>query len=97
MKMSRVRFVVEAPISGDDMPNSTTIMYVYVCDDYVGEVEGMFYPNGDLLDLWSNNDATWRNEYFRGFMSQLGITVEEVWSDEWQNRLVEAAKEHWGL
>lgn len=72
----------------------TTIYIEYVCDDFVGEVEGAFDENGNVLDIWSNNDANWRGEYFNPFMEKLGI---EVKSGKFERELVEAAKEMWGL
>ena len=78
------------------------LVFVSVCDDEVGEVEGMFQEDGTLIDMWANNDATWRSEYFSGILEYLG--AEEVrldWRDTevtelWEGRLVEAAKEYWG-
>lgn len=38
--------------------------------------EGMFDENGNLIDAWSQDDAKWREEYFNGFMKELGIIVK---------------------
>lgn len=52
-----------------------TIYFVNYCGDDCGEVEGMFDVDGKAIDMWCCNDASWRNEYFSGFMSSLGINV----------------------
>lgn len=39
------------------------------------EMEGMFDQDGNLLAMWCLNDANWRNEYFDGFMTALGVTI----------------------
>jgi hypothetical protein len=49
-----------------------TIYHVSLGDD---TVSGMFTEEGILLDFWHDNDATWRDEYFAGFMAKLGFTV----------------------
>lgn len=60
-----------------------------------GEVEGMFDENGELLGIWSCNDASWRNEYFSPFMKRLGITIERA-TPEMEQRLYDKANEMWG-
>jgi hypothetical protein len=40
-----------------------------------GECQGAFDEEGNLLSIWSSNDADWRHEYFDGMMAQLGIEV----------------------
>lgn len=60
-----------------------------------GEVEGMFDEDGNLLDLWSSNDATWRNEYFSGFMKKLGIEVKTA-PETMNEKLAEEAEKLWG-
>ena len=52
-----------------------TIYHVYHCGDDCGEVEGMFDVDGKALDMWCCNDASWRNEYFAGFMREIGVNV----------------------
>lgn len=59
------------------------VYLTYVCDDKVGEVEGAFAEDGELLGCWSNNDACWRDEYFSPFMEKLG--VETIWVDEFND------------
>lgn len=54
-----------------------TIIYFFYSECF-GEVEGMFDTNGNMLDCWMCNDATWRNEYFSGFMSKLGYTIKPL-------------------
>ena len=44
-------------------------------DDNYGEIEGMFSEDGELLGGWCLNDASWRGEYMRGFLTSLGIEV----------------------
>jgi hypothetical protein len=61
----------------------------------VGEVEGIFDQDGTMLDFWSCNDATWRNEYFSPFMERLGFDVD-VAPDWMVKKLEEAARELWG-
>lgn len=69
-----------------------TIYHVYICDDDVGEVEGMFDTDGKLLGTWSNNDGNWRGEYFDPFMKELGIEVK----DGSRNRkLIKALRDTW--
>jgi hypothetical protein len=74
------------------------IIHAY-CDEE-GECEGMFdYDTKELLDLWSCNDATWRTEYFGGFMEKLGIKEMFVDSAEYKkfhDLLLKAAKDSWG-
>jgi hypothetical protein len=55
----------------------TELRIVFVEDEEVGEVQGMFDMEGNLLGAWSDNDASWRNEYFSPFLEKLGIIVEE--------------------
>jgi hypothetical protein len=43
----------------------------------MGEVQGMFDMEGNLLGAWSDNNAAWRNEYFSPFLEKVGIIVEE--------------------
>jgi hypothetical protein len=49
------------------------IHFISLGDD---DTEGFVTPEGKVLGAWHPNDATWRNEYFRGFMSELGIEVK---------------------
>jgi hypothetical protein len=50
---------------------------VYFCDDTLGEAQGMFDAEDNLLGAWSDNDANWRNEYLSPFMEKLGFDVAE--------------------
>lgn len=54
------------------------IYNIYV--EEAGEAEAMYVEHDDdgfkLIGYWFMNDATWRGEYFDGFMEELGITVE---------------------
>lgn len=65
-----------------------TLRYVFL-DEY--EVDGIFDNKGELLGTWSCNDACWRNEYFSGFISKLGIRVEESSDRELEQKL----KDYW--
>lgn len=56
-----------------------TIYHAY-SDEY-GECEAMFDKDGTMIGYWHGNDATWRNEYFSGFMRELGFQVENA--PEW--------------
>ena len=53
-----------------------TLFHAY-SEEY-GECEGIFDSDGTLLGFWACNDATWRNEYFEGFMRSLGFKVEDA-------------------
>jgi hypothetical protein len=72
----------------------------YVSSEEEGEVEGMFTEDGELLDIWACNDASWRNEYFSGFLEKLGIEVKGYSNDPYYSELKEkleaAAREMWG-
>ena len=73
----------------------TTLRFVYT--ERVGEVEGVFDDEGNLLDFWCCNDATWRNEYFSGFMATLGFDCVSSSDENLINRLCEAASDAWGV
>lgn len=65
-----------------------TIYSVYIEDcDFGGEVEGMIDESGKVLGFWFSNDASWRDEYFNGFMEELGIKVVTP-SDKQRPKLV---------
>jgi FMN phosphatase YigB (HAD superfamily) len=57
--------------------------------------EGMFDADGTLLDMWSPNDACWR-EYFEPFMERLGFEVLSA-PDWMEHKLRLEAMELWGL
>ena len=71
------------------------VIYSVRCEDDYGEYEGMIDEDGNILDIWSNNDATWRDEYFNGFMAELGITVKSGTAAH-RKILKKQAKELWG-
>jgi hypothetical protein len=79
----------------------TTIHFVRIEDDEVGEVEGVFDASNKLLDFWALNDANWRSEYFSGFMEKLGFKTNYRLSasayKKLQKALKAAAKEAYGL
>ena len=66
-----------------------------ICVEDVGEVEGAFDDKGELLDTWCNNDATWRHEYFEGFMNELGITVGDP-PEELLEKMEQKLRDFWG-
>jgi len=59
---------------------------VYICNDGVGEVQGMF-EGGKLLGAWSLNDGQWSGEYFDGFLKKLGIQVRYANDRELEDKL----------
>lgn len=67
------------------------IYNVYAGDEY--EAEGMFDENGILLDAWVLNDASWRGEYFDGFMAKCGVVVKSKKATE---KDIELIKKHFG-
>lgn len=60
-----------------------------------GECEGAFDEHGNLLDFWSCNDASWRNEYFSPFLKKLGIETQESDSPSLRKKLEKAVKKAW--
>lgn len=76
----------------------TTIVYIVnIEDDEAGDCEGAFDAAGNLLDIWSSNDANWRGEYFSGFMSKLGIETSKSAPRKLQlkEKLTKKARELW--
>lgn len=73
-----------------------TIYIHYVCDEDIGECQGMFDDAGKLLDGWSCNDGDWRGEYFDGFMEKIGIKVKEL-PAKFKKDALKQLKEHFGL
>lgn len=71
------------------------LIHVTYCGEY-GEAEGFFTENGELLEMWSLNDADWRSEYMDPLLHKLGHTVEHVSSPgdsmDFENKL----REWWG-
>lgn len=57
------------------MSKAKTIYIIYT--ENCGENNIVFDAKFKCLGAWSCNDATWRNEYFSGFMRDLGIEVLE--------------------
>lgn len=51
-------------------------VHIIAFDDF-GEYEVAALDDGTMLDIWSNNDASWRNEYFGPFMKKLDIRVND--------------------
>ena len=68
-----------------------TITKVYLSDDDLGEVEGMFDENDEVIGHWHSNDASWRDEYFSGFMKNLGVKVVSAKPTKKQVRLLREA------
>lgn len=71
---------------------SKTVYYAQT--EEVGEVEGMFDEDGELLGMWSCNDACWQNEYFSEFLDKLGVYVVE--DGRFDDKLEKIAEEMWG-
>lgn len=71
------------------------IYFLYLCDDDVGEVEGMFDEQGEMLGNWCCNDATWRGEYFNGFIESLGYEVISDIPEDLEPKLEAALKAVW--
>ena len=44
------------------------------------EAEGAFLPDGTCLGWWSCNDANWRDEYFNGWLEEVGVKVVECYN-----------------
>jgi len=63
-----------------------TIYFIY-SEGECGEVNGVFDAEENILGYWSCNDATWRNEYFSGFMAKLKIKCVEDMPDKLQQHL----------
>lgn len=70
-------------------------IYRFYSEKY-GEVEGMFEEDGKMIDCWSCNDATWRSEYFNGFMKKLGINVLRL-PEKFEKKALEQIRECFGL
>lgn len=56
------------------------IFSVYVDESNIGEAEGFLDDKGNVLDYWSCNDATWRDEYFNPVFKKLGIEILDDFS-----------------
>lgn len=77
--------------------NPRVIYHIAISDDDVGEVEGMFDETGALLGSWASNDATWRGEYFNGFLGKLNFDVldsDDV-TEDWRVALETKLKARW--
>lgn len=77
--------------------NPKTLYFISLCDDDVGEVEGMFDADGTILGTWACNDGQWRGEYFDGFLMKLGFEVLmwDAMTDEWREGLEDKLKARW--
>jgi hypothetical protein len=69
-----------------------TVYWLYL--DTVGEVEGMFSESGEMLGTWCNNDASWRNDYFCGFMEKLGVDVVSIAEHDFPE-MTKKLEEYW--
>ena len=74
------------------MVTKQKISIIQAYSDDVGEVEGAFDKDGNLLGSWHANDGDWRSEYFDGFMKNLGIVIsyKPKNREELQQKLIEA-------
>lgn len=50
----------------------------------VGEVEGVFDSNKELLSYWSSNDADFRQEYYSELFEKLGYLLDVVPSHDYE-------------
>ena len=57
-----------------------TIYHIF--SEKLGEWDAMFDEDDKLLGYWHCNDAHWRNEYFSGFMAELGIEVLSAYRED---------------
>lgn len=64
-----------------------------ICTDEVGEVQGAFDDDGNLLHIWCTNDGDWRHEYFNPIFTALGYHVH---SGRFEDELFAKAKKLWG-
>ena len=70
---------------------STRIVYFASIDS--PEYEGMFDEEGTLIDYWHCNDATWRGEYFDGFMEKIGVEIIYRAPRNLEKKMVDQLKE----
>ena len=71
-----------------------TVYIVYREDN--GEYEAVATEDGKIIGLWACNDATWRHEYFNGFMQLLGFTVKQKAPPHITEKMKEASIARWG-
>lgn len=71
-------------------------IYLAYSDTYGEDVEGMYDADGNLLDLWACNDASWRGEYFDTFMEALGIKVKPA-GKSLLKKFDQDIKDAWGM
>ena len=65
-------------------------------DSDLGEVEGMFSEEGELLGAWCLNDAQYRVEYMNGFLAALGFDVVPA-PRALAKKYMKVLKEHFGV
>lgn len=46
-----------------------------VFTEQIGEVEGIFDEDGNMLGTWDCNDVQFREEYYNPFLKKLGFKV----------------------
>ncbi len=68
------------------------IYIVSVENDEIGEVEGMFDENKELIHWWSRNDANWRSEYFAPILEYFGYKEVDKNPKSLNKKLVEEVK-----
>ena len=76
--------------------DNTEMKKLYTCHDQPDGFEGIFNERGDLITYWSQNDATWRHEYFEDLMYYLGYTVEHTEKPKFVKLLRSAVKDSYG-
>ena len=69
-----------------------SVKLLFVCINDPFEAEAFFDEDGSVVVAWSNNDATWRQEYMGGLLTHLGATVEISEDPELVSRL----RRYWG-
>lgn len=74
-----------------------TIYIIYSESGDAGECNLVFDENLKCIDGWSCDDATWRDDYFNGFMEQLGITVKDFHPKLTEEFVAKRAKKFFGL
>lgn len=71
----------------------------YACDDELGESDA-FYEEVDgklkLITAWSNNDASYRDEYMNSLFKYLGIEVMDL-PKKHEKQAKKLLKDFWGM
>ena len=73
----------------------TTIHFIDLVSDDVGEVQGFLSADGELLHMWSTNDANYRGEYIDPLLRALGYEIDH--SGQFEERFEQLARERFGF